>query len=478
MTTFLSGDKHMYEAYNTGKDLYAMIARSAFNNNYEDNLEFYPEGTEIEIDGNKVICGHKTHLNKAGKERRSVGKVLNLAATYGMGGATAGARLGKDAKEGTKLLNNFFSEFSGVKQAIDNSKKFLKENGYVEDFVGRRRRLDDINKVPFEVLANRKGSDFNPFIGCADRTDNVESLEVWQRIIKAYVILSNIHRCRNAHKDGFAFEASMDMSRQAFDHLQKIGLGVMTELKKPWSDYYKTPVEERILTDINVVLDYYIKSDGIYRKWAKTKEGKDYVVPSTSRSAIQVKDPAIDAMVKAYVEEFGDKPLKEIPKESVILRAWTGRIAQASRQCFNARIQGSAASLTKMAMVDIYKDEKLRELDAHLVITVHDEVLVECPAYYADQVEKRLPEIMVNAAKEGGDDVPQACDPYNVSRWYADTAAASILEEFKKLEAGNPDKNIAPLPRDEALQKVIKNHIEVPEAAIIKTVETGCDLDF
>lgn len=57
MTTFLSNDSKMLEAYKTSKDLYAMIAQSAYDNKYEENLEFWPEGTEIEIDGKKVIAG-------------------------------------------------------------------------------------------------------------------------------------------------------------------------------------------------------------------------------------------------------------------------------------------------------------------------------------------------------------------------------------------------------------------------------------
>ena len=59
------------QAYLQGKDLYAVIAQSMFNNEYWENLEFYPEGHEIELDGKKIICGKKTHLHKAGKERRS-----------------------------------------------------------------------------------------------------------------------------------------------------------------------------------------------------------------------------------------------------------------------------------------------------------------------------------------------------------------------------------------------------------------------
>ena len=138
----------------------------------------------------------------------------------------------------------------------------------------------------------------------------------------------------------------------------------------------------------------------------------------------------------------------------------------------------SAASLSKLAMVDIYRDEELNRLHTKLIIPVHDELLVECPAYYSEQVEKRLPEVMVAAALRGGDRVPQACDPYNVSRWYADVCAAYILDEFKKLEAGNEDKGILPLSKEEAINIVINNHSEFPREAIIKTIETGCDLEF
>ena len=44
MTAYLSSDARMYEAYNNGKDLYAMIAQAAFDNEYHENLEFYQIG--------------------------------------------------------------------------------------------------------------------------------------------------------------------------------------------------------------------------------------------------------------------------------------------------------------------------------------------------------------------------------------------------------------------------------------------------
>jgi len=57
MTGFLSGEPKIRDAYESGKDLYAIIAQSAFHNEYWENLEFYPEGYEIEIDGKKITSG-------------------------------------------------------------------------------------------------------------------------------------------------------------------------------------------------------------------------------------------------------------------------------------------------------------------------------------------------------------------------------------------------------------------------------------
>lgn len=56
---YTSKDEKMKEAYESGKDLYSLIGSMAYNLPYEQCLEFYPEGTEIEIEGKKIICGNE-----------------------------------------------------------------------------------------------------------------------------------------------------------------------------------------------------------------------------------------------------------------------------------------------------------------------------------------------------------------------------------------------------------------------------------
>ncbi|MFW5490566.1 MAG: DNA polymerase I [Desulfovibrio sp.] len=72
--------------------------------------------------------------------------------------------------------------------------------------------------------------------------------------------------------------------------------------------------------------------------------------------------------------------------------------SQARRQAINTRVQGSAADIIKKAMIDAAKDEQLRELNAVLVLQVHDELLVETPEATAQQAGERLQEIMSSVA--------------------------------------------------------------------------------
>lgn len=99
MTTFLSGQPVMYEAYNTGKDLYAMIAQSAFNNNYEDNLENYPEGYVVEIDGRQLVSGSGKQWQETVEDTLTI-KYYELLET------ATGDRAAQDFKVGDAILTD------------------------------------------------------------------------------------------------------------------------------------------------------------------------------------------------------------------------------------------------------------------------------------------------------------------------------------------------------------------------------------
>ncbi|GHV54681.1 hypothetical protein FACS1894206_07980 [Deltaproteobacteria bacterium] len=79
--------------------------------------------------------------------------------------------------------------------------------------------------------------------------------------------------------------------------------------------------------------------------------------------------------------------------------------SQARRQAINARVQGSAADIIKMAMLAVSRDCALRAFGAELLLQIHDELVMEVPADNAAQAGERLARIMEDACpamKEGG----------------------------------------------------------------------------
>lgn len=75
--------------------------------------------------------------------------------------------------------------------------------------------------------------------------------------------------------------------------------------------------------------------------------------------------------------------------------------AQAERQAVNTVIQGSAADIVKIAMLNANADAELKSLNARLVLQVHDELLIETPEANASQAGARLVNIMRNVCPGG-----------------------------------------------------------------------------
>lgn len=74
------------------------------------------------------------------------------------------------------------------------------------------------------------------------------------------------------------------------------------------------------------------------------------------------------------------------------------RKALGERIAMNTPIQGTAADIIKLAMVRVYERLKKENLDARLILQVHDELIIECREELADRVSALLMEEMEGAA--------------------------------------------------------------------------------
>lgn len=356
LTAFMSQDPAMIKAYQEGKDLYSVIASMSFGRKYEDCLEFYPEGTVIDFEGKKVVCGHKTHQNKEGKQYRSMAKSILLGIEYGRGAASVGEQIGKSREEAQKIIDQFFKSFPKVKQFINDSIASAHEKGYVEDVAGRRRRLPDAQLPKYDIKykdPTQAAGAFNPFLGCENKVD--ESSDK--------LLIKYIKKCENI-------------------------------------------------------------------KYAKEYE--------------RIQQDAL--------------------KEGIEIHSNTGFIAQAERQAVNSRIQGGAATLTKCALLSIFRDTRLKDIGAYLINSVHDEILMEVPEEHSKLAEKLLVENMVNSAKAWVHNVPMSCDTYNVNCWYIENYTVLVEGEFKKLL----DKGLSAA---EAFEKECESRSESTRSQIYEIVK-------
>ena len=129
---------------------------------------------------------------------------------------------------------------------------------------------------------------------------------------------------------------------------------------------------------------------------------------------------AIDSYMKKTIEqakadgyvstlEGRRRYLPELAASNFNTRSFGERVAR------NAPIQGTAADIIKIAMVRV--DERLRRegLEARLILQVHDELIVEAPAYESMQVAMLLQEEMENAVKLT---VPLTAEASMGETWY------------------------------------------------------------
>lgn len=148
-------------------------------------------------------------------------------------------------------------------------------------------------------------------------------------------------------------------------------------------------------------------------------------------------------------------------KEGLEIHDNGGFISQAERQCVNARIQGSAATMTKMAMIKLYNDKELRDLDFHLLINVHDELIGECPEENVEKVSELLTKDM-RTVVENVFDVPFKCDADISYNWYFNNLCAEIKKKYNDLvKKGVSQKDAFDQVSSQHSEFVLDNIIEV-----------------
>lgn len=118
-----------------------------------------------------------------------------------------------------------------------------------------------------------------------------------------------------------------------------------------------------------------------------------------------------DAKEKGYTSTLFDRrrPMPELSNSNHMIRQFGERAAM------NAPIQGTAADIIKIAMIDVYHGLKNAGLKSKLILQIHDELLIEAYEDELEQVKEILADKMQHAVSLA---VPMEIDLNVGSTWY------------------------------------------------------------
>ena len=126
----VAGDEKLQEIFNKGWDFYSTVAIQT------EKLEGVSPDTKA-----------PNFLKKVNPVKRNQAKAYSLGIAYGMEAYALGKTLDIPTKEAEKLVDGYLNGFPQLKEWRENSRAFVKENGYIKNKVGRIRHLPDVMRI-------------------------------------------------------------------------------------------------------------------------------------------------------------------------------------------------------------------------------------------------------------------------------------------------------------------------------------------
>ena len=216
VAAMLSGDKKMTQIFREQKDIHAGVASFVFG----------------------------VPIDKVDSEMRRAAKVINFGIIYGMGVSALRKNLGGHAggrastrEEAQKFYDNYFNQFSGVRDYLEEVKRFALKNSFTETLFGRRRYFPNINsRIPFlKNMAERTATNA-PVQGTAADIIKLAIRYAEEDLDKAG-LLSQVHLVLQIHD-----ELVYEIEESALEKADKIIKQAMQNVLERSYLHYKTDI--------------------------------------------------------------------------------------------------------------------------------------------------------------------------------------------------------------------------------------------
>ncbi len=191
--------------------------------------------------------------------------------------------------------------------------------------------------------------------------------------------------------------------------------------KQAASKVFKTPIEEVTKEQrsnakaVNFGIVYGISDFGLGEQLGiSRKKAKQYIDEYLNEYA-GIKEFMENIIEKTkeegYVETLFHRRryVPELNSKNYMVRQFGNRVAM------NTPIQGTAADIMKIAMINVNKELKKKRLESKIVLQVHDEMMIETPESEKEEVKQIMKKEMESAIKLK---VPLIADISEAKNWY------------------------------------------------------------
>lgn len=159
-----------------------------------------------------------------------------------------------------------------------------------------------------------------------------------------------------------------------------------------------TPLQRRNAKAVNFGIVYGISSFGLGQDLNITRKEAQEYIKSYFKTYPQIKNFLDELVEQAKTRGYAitmynrRRPVPELSSTNFMQRQFGERVAM------NSPIQGSAADIIKIAMINVNKRLKSENLKSRLLLQIHDELLIETHESEVDKVRKILINEMKNAS--------------------------------------------------------------------------------
>ena len=199
IAALLSGDKKMTQIFMEKEDIHSGVASFVFG----------------------------VPIDTVDREMRRKAKVINFGIIYGMGVSALQKNLGGTRAEAQTFYDNYFNQFSRVREYMEEAKVFAKQHGYSETLFGRRRYFPNINsRIPFlQNMAERTAANA-PIQGTATADIIKLAIRYAEEDLKKAGLLSKVHLVMQIH-DELVYEVAADVLPEAEKIIKNAMEGVL-----------------------------------------------------------------------------------------------------------------------------------------------------------------------------------------------------------------------------------------------------------